>query len=61
MEVRIGIKYYLKVDVDGIEYKIIEESDLLLKNKNLKSILIEINSNRKEDLNQKSKGYIMGR
>jgi len=47
----LPIPNYLKIDVDGIEYKIIEESNLLLKNKNLKSILIEINSNRKEDLN----------
>lgn len=47
----LPIPNYLKIDVDGIEYKIIEESDLLLKNKNLKSILIEINPNRKEDLN----------
>jgi len=41
---------YLKIDVDGIEYKIIEQSDIVLRDKNLKSILIEINSNRKEDL-----------
>ena len=46
----LPIPNYLKIDVDGIEYKIIEKSDIVLKNKSLKSILIEINSNRKEDL-----------
>ena len=53
------IPNYLKIDVDGIEYKIIEESDIVLKDKNLKSILIEINSNRKEDLDiiKKLKNY----
>jgi len=40
---------YLKIDVDGIEYKIIEKSKMLLKNKELNSILIEINPNREKD------------
>ena len=44
------IPNYLKIDVDGIEYKIIEESDIILKDQQLYSILIEINSNREEDL-----------
>mgnify|MGYP000359652125 CR=1 FL=1 len=43
------IKHYLKIDVDGIEYKIIKKSKKLLKNKNLYSILIEINPNREKD------------
>jgi len=45
----LPIPNYLKIDVDGIEYKIIEKSDFLLEKKELESILIEINSNRKED------------
>ena len=41
---------YLKIDVDGIESKIIQGAKKTLKNKNLKSILIEININRDEDM-----------
>ena len=41
---------YLKIDVDGIENIIIKNSSALLKNDKLESILIEINRNRKEDL-----------
>ena len=40
---------YIKIDVDGIEYKIIEGCNKIFKNKKLSSILIEINENRKED------------
>ena len=40
---------YLKIDVDGIEHKIIEGCNKILKNKKLLSILIEINENREED------------
>jgi len=40
---------YLKIDVDGIEYKIISSGKNLFLDKNLKSVLIEINSNREED------------
>ncbi len=40
---------YLKIDVDGIESKIINKSQNLLANKNLYSVLVEINPNRKED------------
>lgn len=36
---------YVKLDVDGIEHLILSSSDELLRNKNLKSILIEINEN----------------
>ena len=35
--------------IDGIENKIIEGGSKILKNPQLKSILIEINANRKED------------
>ena len=40
---------YIKIDVDGIEHKIIEGCNKILKNKKLSSLLIEINENRKED------------
>jgi len=40
---------HIKIDVDGIEHKIIEGGSKTLNNSQLKSILIEINSNRKED------------
>ena len=40
---------YLKIDVDGIEHKIIKAGNKFLKDKRLESILIEINSSRKED------------
>jgi len=43
------IPNHLKIDVDGIESKIIEESDILLSSKKLQTILIEINPNRDED------------
>ncbi|MDC0056993.1 FkbM family methyltransferase [Alphaproteobacteria bacterium] len=40
---------YLKIDVDGIEYKIIEKSYSLLQSKELQSVLIEINPDRDQD------------
>ena len=40
---------YIKIDVDGIEYKIIKESKKTLSSDSLKSVLIEINENRDED------------
>ncbi len=40
---------YLKIDVDGIESKIINKSQNLLANKELYSVLVEINPNRNED------------
>jgi len=43
------IPNYIKVDVDGIEHKIFDQADKILGNKNLKSILVEINEKRKED------------
>ena len=43
------IPNYLKIDVDGIEYKIIEKSDKILSSKNLNSVLIELNPKRKQD------------
>ena len=38
---------YIKIDVDGIEHLIIEGGDKYLKNKKVKSILVEINENFK--------------
>ena len=43
------IPNYLKIDVDGIESKIIEQSEKIIANKELRSILIELNVNREED------------
>ena len=40
---------YIKIDVDGIESKIISESINVLSSKSLSSVLIEINENREED------------
>ena len=42
---------YVKIDVDGIEHLILSKADNLLQNKDLKSILIEINENYKRQLN----------
>ena len=41
---------YIKIDVDGIENIIIKNSKAVLKSDKLESILIEINRNRKEDI-----------
>ncbi len=40
---------YIKIDVDGIEHKIITGSNKILNDKLLKSVLIEINESRQED------------
>ena len=45
----LPVPNYLKIDVDGIEYKIIKASEKLFKKKELESVLIEINPARKED------------
>jgi hypothetical protein len=46
---KIGFPSYIKIDVDGIEHKIISESKKVLSSSILKSVLIEINQNRIED------------
>ncbi len=46
---KFQIPSYLKIDVDGIESKIISRSSKLLSSPLLKSILVEINANREED------------
>lgn len=45
----LPIPHFLKVDVDGIEAKIIKGATKLLSDKNLRSILIELNENIDED------------
>ncbi len=42
---------YIKIDVDGIEYLILKGADNHLKNKKIKSILIEINEKFEEQFN----------
>ena len=42
---------YIKIDVDGIEHKILSGASDLLKKKSIKSILIELNENYKEQFN----------
>lgn len=46
----LSVPSYLKIDVDGIESKIIEEAHYTLSRPDLESVLIEINENRKQDL-----------
>ena len=46
---KIETPTYIKIDVDGIESKIISKSINVLSSKLLKSVLIEINENREED------------
>lgn len=41
---------YIKIDVDGLEHFILKEASRALENKNLKSLLIEINENYTEQL-----------
>ena len=45
----LPIPTYLKIDVDGIESKIIDESEKTLSSSELESVLIEINENREQD------------
>ena len=41
----LDLPNYIKIDVDGIEHKIINGANKTLDNENLKSILIELNTN----------------
>ena len=45
----LPIPSYIKIDVDGIEQKIISKSTKVLSSPLVKSVLIEINENRAED------------
>ena len=44
-ELKFEVPDYIKIDVDGLEHHILEEADEILKDNNLKSLLIEINEN----------------
>lgn len=43
---------YVKIDVDGIEHRILKSATQILKNKKLKGLLIEINENYKEQFEE---------
>ena len=49
-EFNMPIPHHIKIDVDGIEGKIIKGAPKLLQEKKIQSILIEINENSPEDL-----------
>ncbi len=48
----LAIPDYIKIDVDGIEHLILEGGDKFLNNKKVKSLLIEINENFKEQYDE---------
>ena len=52
---KLQIPNYIKIDVDGIENKIIDKSENILSNKKLNSMIIEFKSGRSEDLKTISK------
>ncbi len=47
---KLPIPDYIKIDVDGFEYKVIEGAKETLKNKKIKSVIIELNPNLSEHL-----------
>tara|TARA_B100000035_G_C20640872_1_gene396586 strand:- start:167 stop:565 length:399 start_codon:yes stop_codon:yes gene_type:complete len=51
----VEVPDYIKIDVDGIEHLILEGADNCLKNKKLKSLLIEINENFEDQFNKVTK------
>lgn len=44
----LGIPDYIKIDVDGIEHLILQGGNNFFKNKNIKSVIVEINENFKK-------------
>ena len=44
----LNVPNYIKIDVDGIEHKILSGAKQVLNNRNLKGMLIEINENYEE-------------
>lgn len=48
----LEIPDYIKIDVDGLEHFILKGGNKYLNNKNIKSILIELNENFNEQLNE---------
>jgi len=51
----LEIPNYIKIDVDGIEHKIIKGAEKYLKHKNIKSISIELNENYTSQFNEVTK------
>ena len=47
---KLPIPDYVKIDVDGFEHKVIEGAKKTLKNKKIKSVIIELNPNLSEHL-----------
>ena len=47
---KLPIPDYIKIDVDGFEHKVIEGAKETLKNKKIKSVIIELNPNLSEHL-----------
>ena len=48
----LEIPNYIKIDVDGIEHLILEGAEMFLKDKKVKSILVEVNDNYVEQKNR---------
>jgi len=48
----LDVPNYIKIDVDGIEHKILRGGDKCLENRNLESISVEINENYLEQYNE---------
>ena len=48
----LEIPNYIKIDVDGIEHLILEGAEMFLKDKKVKSILVEVNDNYIEQKNR---------
>ena len=46
----IPVPDFIKIDVDGLEHKVIEGAKQTLKNKKIKSLIIELNTNLSEHL-----------
>ena len=44
----LDIPNYIKIDVDGIEHLILQGGNNFFKNKNIKSVIVEINENFKK-------------
>ena len=47
----LEVPNYIKIDVDGIEHKILSEAKQVLNNQNLRGMLVEINENYEEQYN----------